>query len=63
MGIGPWAQGDLIRDVQKTERARFRRAVRRELKLVESGEMRTNSQFEQALHRILESSSPRKARA
>lgn len=27
MGIGPWAQGELIRDIEKAERARFRRAL------------------------------------
>ncbi len=28
MGIGPWAQGELMRGVQKTERARFRRILK-----------------------------------
>lgn len=32
MGIGPWAQGDLIRDIQREERARFRRLIRKEQK-------------------------------
>ncbi len=34
MGMGPWAQGDFIRDTLKVERARFRRIVDRELKAV-----------------------------
>lgn len=28
MGIGPWAQADLIRDIERRERARFRRAIK-----------------------------------
>lgn len=36
MGMGPWAQGDLIRDIEKAERARFRRALAREEKYLRS---------------------------
>lgn len=28
MGLGPWAQADLIREIQQSERTRFRRALR-----------------------------------
>jgi hypothetical protein len=27
MGLGPWAQGELIRDVQRAERQRFHRLI------------------------------------
>lgn len=36
MGIGPWAQGEMIRGVERTERARFRRAINRESKFLHS---------------------------
>jgi hypothetical protein len=36
MGLGPWAQGDLIRDIQRTERNRFKRAVKREFDFLHS---------------------------
>lgn len=36
MGIGPWAQGDLIRDIERRERARFRRAIKREFDFLHS---------------------------
>lgn len=34
MGIGPW--GDLIRDIERRERARFRRAIKREFDFLHS---------------------------
>lgn len=58
MGIGPWAQAELIRDIEKAERARFRRALAREEKYLRSlidsrtagGIMRGD--LEGAFHRI-----------
>lgn len=35
MGIGPWAQADLMRGIERSERARFRRAVQVELSKLE----------------------------
>lgn len=32
MGIGPWAQGDLIRETRVLERTKFRRAIDREVR-------------------------------
>jgi hypothetical protein len=36
MGIGPWQQGEMVRDVERAERARFRRAINRERKYLHS---------------------------
>lgn len=36
MGLGPWAQGQLIRDVKRAERAKFRRLLTREEKYLQS---------------------------
>lgn len=50
--MGPWQQAELIRDIRKSERARFRRLVRRELQAVEEADA-NNFDGEQVLHRIL----------
>jgi hypothetical protein len=65
MGIGPWAQADLIRDVEKAARARFRRALSREEKYLRSlvgsttagGVMRGD--LEGAFHRMRTAISPK----
>lgn len=69
MGMGPWAQGDLIRDVEKNERARFRRALAREEKYLRmlitsksaGGIMRGD--LEGAFHRIRSKIAPKPPRA
>lgn len=63
MGMGPWAQGDLIRDIEKAERARFRNMVRRELRAVEEANARTLDGGEQAFHRMLAKITPKKPKA
>lgn len=60
--MGPWQQAELIRDIRKAERARFRRLVRRELQAIEGADA-NNSDGEQALHRILAAITPPKASA
>lgn len=70
MGIGPWAQGDLIRDIERRERSRFRRALAREEKYLNllirkhketGGIMRGD--LEGAFHRIRASVSPKPPKA
>ena len=65
MRIGPWAQGELIRSIEKAERARFRRVLAREEKYLQSligskiagGIMRGD--LEGAFHRIRSKIAPK----
>jgi hypothetical protein len=52
MGMGPWAQGDMIRDVQKVERARFRRLLQRELNGLLAGPAPSRSSLVAAFDRM-----------
>ncbi len=68
MGIGPWGMSELMRSVEHTERARFRRALVREEKYLRSligsktagGIMRGD--LEGAFHRMRRSISPKRQR-
>jgi hypothetical protein len=65
MGIGPWAQGDLIRDTQRAERARWRRAIKR-ARIEMRAERRVGHAmevFEQALDRMELKITPRKPKS
>lgn len=69
MGMGPWAMADLIRDIEKRERARFRRQLAREekylRKLINSksagGIMRGD--LEGAFHRMRSGIAPKPPKA
>lgn len=52
MGIGPWALGDAMRDVEAAERARFRRLLKREQNRLLEGRAPSRSDLVAAFDRI-----------